>query len=554
VNKNIKKLFNIVFDYLKKCIVSLDIKKHWPIFIIALIFEIKLIILATWIIPFNKVPDELQHLKYVIYMADNLCLPQDLGGLKSHPPLYYIINGIILRISHIFTDDRVVLLRYIPRFLSGIAASLSLIVMYYTFWEVLKKRSFCLTAILLIIFLPSFATVGAGVHHETFLVLMMSLGVFFWVKFIKTQKLKYGIIMGIWLSCAAVTKYTALPVNLILVLPLFFQIKGDFKQKFSRFILITLVVGILPGLFGIRNYRRYGQFFPLSESVRRIDIISENNIENKITNRNEKSVKKVKSFVDIITPHFSFVNNIGTSLWNNFYGIYYKFYKLLYPKYPMIDFLKREHPVHIVLTYFIAFVGSANHAFAIRDSYFDIYVNIYFIIVLAGCGWYLNNLTSKITFFNTVMLMFFVIFTFSIYYYVYFDRGLYLFSLNLLLTLFLGMLILGLHPGRIFWGKDVRKIDLISYYSLLVIFFYTLLYLYHIKPATFSPYQVIRALHGRYFYLLIPLFVLAFITPAYRFIKPGKTVLFIIISIIATTEMVFYLNCIFPFYGNFALW
>ncbi|ADT83860.1 hypothetical protein TERMP_00883 [Thermococcus barophilus MP] len=199
-----------------------------------------------------------------------------------HPPLFYYMLALWLRI---FGDNYVV-----GRLFSVFLGFLSLIIAYCIGKEV-KSWELGVTFTGLLAMDPLLIHVNPLVFHESSIEFFTLLSLYYFVRFVKTENLKYAYISLFWAGLGSTSKFTILPFAVALYLTIFFSLNQEIfehaknaskvllnkKQVFIclvSYILITIIsmstifmwpselvrkLMIVPGLHKIEVY---GQIIP----------------------------------------------------------------------------------------------------------------------------------------------------------------------------------------------------------------------------------------------------------------------------------------------------
>jgi hypothetical protein len=245
--------------------------KIYLIIIIAIsfVFFIKALYLSFFVTPLWSIPDESGHLAYIYDIAQGREIPllntakidsnimSNFKGISNaspadnkiaqHPPVYYMIAAVPLKIAMFFTDNDEILFR-IPRIISSLSGSLVIVGLFFIFRLINLtgyKSSLLASAIS---FIPMFTHLSSGTNHDTTLFLFSTISIYYLVKFIKMAKLKYLYLMGLWLTLTAGIKMTEwvilVPLLVFISIYLFYKDKKNILHIFGV-VALTLVVPIL---------------------------------------------------------------------------------------------------------------------------------------------------------------------------------------------------------------------------------------------------------------------------------------------------------------------
>ncbi len=228
----------------------------WGVFFVFILFSIYLV----FKIKMGVSPDSSYHLEVsqaystTVFRPENTPDTYQWRDITRISYLFFWINGRILNINNGVLDE-VILLRIV-----NLIYSLgTLFVTYLLSKEIFKNRG---VRILPVFFLSStlmFVFLSASINYDNLANLLSVLSILFFVKFVKSKvDIKYLLLMILFLCLGALTKFTVLPLALILVLLTIIDIFK--KKKYLKNIKIGkeyfLLLPIL--LFGFLNIELYG--------------------------------------------------------------------------------------------------------------------------------------------------------------------------------------------------------------------------------------------------------------------------------------------------------
>ena len=188
---------------------SATIKKSIsPVSIFILLFFIKAISFAFFIIPLWDVPDETGHFSYVRDLAEFKGFPllgeSLIGGdiqshvyqeehrgpvgnwIAQHPPLYYLLAAPFYWAGQLLTDDSEMLFRA-PRVASALSGSLTLLVLDRIMLAFGLKLLVRLSIIASFASVPMYSLLSSGTNQDTTLALFCSLATLSWINFLKND-------------------------------------------------------------------------------------------------------------------------------------------------------------------------------------------------------------------------------------------------------------------------------------------------------------------------------------------------------------------------------
>ncbi len=234
-------------------------KERFLLLIILLVFTIFILFLA-FKLRMGLSPDSFYHLEVSKAYSTTLTRPQNTPDtyqwrdITRIAYLYFWLNGRILNINNGLINE-VLLLR-----IFNVLYSLGTVYVTYLFSkEIFKNRwkrllpVFFLTNTLMFVFLSS------SINYDNLANLLSVLSIFYFVKFVKSKiDIKYLLLMTLSLCIGTLTKYTLLPLALILVLVSIVDIfqKREFLKDIKYGKKIFILIPIL--FFAILNLELYG--------------------------------------------------------------------------------------------------------------------------------------------------------------------------------------------------------------------------------------------------------------------------------------------------------
>ena len=242
--------------------------------------------------PLWDVPDEYGHYSYVKHISESHTLPvlwkakidSDVwqhaypgstgipgnNWIVQHPPLFYLLAAPVDKIFAAITDDPNIRFRS-ARLVSALFASLGILFIYLTLYEVSRNQVIAIFSMLLPMSLPMLTNLASGTTHDTLLVFLHSVAAVFFVKAIKEDNFtKHSAICALFLGLACVTKYTSLISSFAILACL--TVLNPFRTWKDK-IKVGSICGILSllpiGLWALRNKVLLGYYLPLNST--RID-------------------------------------------------------------------------------------------------------------------------------------------------------------------------------------------------------------------------------------------------------------------------------------------
>jgi len=249
------------------------------IYLLALLFFLKAIFLAFWITPLWDIPDETGHFAYTRNIGSLQGFPL-LGeaeiepdilshvygkpvktGVKNwiamHPPVFYILTGIVWKIGTFFTDSAEMLYR-IPRVVSAFFGAATLIVIYRLLLLLNVRPVSSLGIVACLSFIPMYSHLSSGTQHDTTVTFFTALAVFFWSRYLLDKKNKDAYMFAFWLSIAAATKLSVLVLILPMVFVLFIELGPPWGARIKQVAVLLILALFLPGLWMFRHFLAFG--------------------------------------------------------------------------------------------------------------------------------------------------------------------------------------------------------------------------------------------------------------------------------------------------------
>jgi hypothetical protein len=202
-----------------------------------------------------------------------------INYIAQHPPLYYIA---LLPVYAILQHQNNITIMIAMRIVSVLMMAVSLYFIFKTIKKLLPENRILPEAVTVAIaFLPTFSYVSGLINNDNLLAPLSAILIYLLVERNASQKagtghesvMKWSIKTGIVLGLLALTKMTALPLFLVVLIIRiidFFKAKEPAKRK--SVIYSTLIIFAIPlavaGWWYLRNFMLYGTFFAtLREAV-----------------------------------------------------------------------------------------------------------------------------------------------------------------------------------------------------------------------------------------------------------------------------------------------
>jgi hypothetical protein len=208
-------------------------------------------------------PDEVGHFEFSKLFSYTLGIPKDtettnaLGWqIAFNPFLYYWINGRLIGllkfISSMITDNQLLI---ILRFSSVLYSFLNLVVFYKILVELIHNEYFRLFSLFLFSQTLMYVFLSGSVSYDNLTNLFCSLGILFFVRFLKNIKpIKNSFLLAISLTLASLTKYTVVPLILFVLILWAFTVirkKVNFKgnERISWGLILVAVILVFANIY-----------------------------------------------------------------------------------------------------------------------------------------------------------------------------------------------------------------------------------------------------------------------------------------------------------------
>ena len=265
-----------------------------PILILALLFTLKALYLAFFVTPLWDIPDEIGHYSYARDLAEGRGVPvlgrAEIGGdvmahvshnpdarpaanwIAQHPPVYYLLSAVPLKIGMAFTNDPEVLYR-LPRLVAAICGGLLLLVLFRTM-RTLGLDNYRATVLAACIgFIPMVSHLASGTNHDMTLFLFSALMVHFLVRFLINHQLRDAYWSAAWMTLAAGIKMTAWVIIPLLIVIIALEFSGPVRHWLKHLSGVTAVMLLIPLAWMLRNLVYFGDptYTTVTNAIWRMD-------------------------------------------------------------------------------------------------------------------------------------------------------------------------------------------------------------------------------------------------------------------------------------------
>lgn len=254
---------------------SVPLRWSW---VIAVLLTLKALYMGFYVTPPGDIPDESGHYAYARDIArgeffplmnealipDNLWLDtgRPRGYLRDnyitqHPPLYYLVAAVPLKVTQWFTDERWYQIRA-TRTVSAVSLGLLFLALFWTLRDagISPPRSLLLAST--IGFIPMVSHLASGITNDIFLFMLCALATRHLVRFVRAQTLRDAYLCALWLTLAGGTKMTAWVLIAGFVGILVYELRGSLKSWLMHAVGITITALILPIWWMARNVIHFG--------------------------------------------------------------------------------------------------------------------------------------------------------------------------------------------------------------------------------------------------------------------------------------------------------
>lgn len=516
------------------------ISNRW-IILLVLLFFCKALLMAYWITPLWDIPDEIGHFAYARDIGEGKGIPvmgvaviesdimdhfygknyqlADNNWIAQHPPLYYLGAGAVWKIATYLTDDPQWLFKA-PRITSALAGALTLLVLYGLLVIATGDRLVSLGVSACVGCIPMFSHLSSGTSHDTTVTLLAVLAVYFWIRFLREKKIRDAYFMAIWLSLTCATKMTALlliPPMLVIVM---LELTTPWALRMGHIILISGISTFLPGLWMIRSYLHVGDPFVIAGGFI------------------PSSVKVADSFYDFVSK-----TEVLEALYIHFWGLFgwigtYRGISML-----RIDgWTLTLYSWAVLLLVMMLALVMIWRLFVMKSKISSVNEGLG-TKSLMQC-WYSSLDGSGMPSVISWGLLFVAV-SFGVYVHQIIHSS----PAGEVRLLFFAVSAFVLCAATIVFTKRLDLDERLVCYCLLVIAFFISVFLWKLYWIYLSAGWA-RALHGRYFFPLIPLILVAAFVPLIRWLKLSSWVPVAFALAFAMAEMATLLGQVMPLWRN----
>ena len=516
------------------------ISNRW-IFLLALLFFCKMLLMAYWITPLWDISDETGHFAYARDIAEGQGIPvigvaviesdimshasgkdiepARMNWIAQHPPLYYFGAGAVWKIATHLTDDPQWLFKA-PRIVSALAGALTLMVLYCLLVFATGDRLAGLGVAACVGCIPMFSHMSSGTSHDTTVTLLAALAVYFWVRFLRDKKIRDAYFMAIWLSLACGTKMTAFLLVPPMLAVVMIELCIPWAPRIRHMILITGISTSLPALWMIRSYLHLGDPFIIAGGLK------------------PSSVKVVDGFLDFVSK-----TEVLEAIYIHFWGLFGLAGTFRDVHLERIDGWPLAFYSWAVLLLLLMLLWVLVWRFFVMKK------KVSSVSESSGPNslilrWYrFIGVSGKALFISWALLFFAASFSVFAHQLIYSSPG-----GETRLLFFAGSTFV-LCAAVVVFLKPLDGEERLVCYSLLVVSFFVSVFLWKLYWSYLGT-GLARGLHGRYFFPLIPLMLIAAFLPLIRWLKLPSWVPVMFAVAFSLAEMATMLTQVIPLWKN----
>jgi hypothetical protein len=522
-------------------------------YLFAFIFFTKAIVLGLWITPLWDIPDETRHFNYARDLAtgkgipDRYNSPSDIDISSSllgrevispgdknnwqakHPPLYYIFAATAWKIASWLTDNPDMLFRA-PRVVAAMAGTATLLVIYYLMLFLTKRQNISLAVMASVSFIPMFSNLSAGTNHDTTVTLFVSIATFFWCRFLLQERIQYAYWSAFWLSLASFTKMTALVIAAAMMTIVVLELSAPWRARIKQIFILAAINLSFPGLWMIREYFKYEN--PLKATG--LIIAKQSQVTGHTLNISFLEYLSHNSVIEQFFAHFW-----GLFGWSGRYAAPYKMHLIRISGEPLI--------IYYVITSLLIFPGIIYLLFYLKNRRFKSSnaMQTHHPSIASLLQKMVGPVVSSSWFPRIVSVVLGGVVFFFLFRMILpsTERS---FQTIIQTGVFTAMSILiFLSALNFFVRMDVRA--RLSFYAITVFVFFAILLLWKLYSGYLHS-GVARAIHGRYFFPLIPMILIGLLIPTLEKLKFREWPILIIAIALGITELYVYVSSVLPFF------
>jgi hypothetical protein len=238
------------------------------------------------------------------------------GDITRIPFLSFWLNARVINLNFTGVEDYVIL-----RFFNLIISVGSLIVVYLTSKEVIKKKYYNLLPVFLLANTLMFVFLSSAVSYDNLSNFFIYLTIYYFVKYIKYRKTDSFLFLIVFQILALLTKFTIAPVvfiEVILILISFLKKGGAnriLKEIYLKYkilgviLLFSLSLGVL--LYGV-NFFKYGQVQVKCEKILTVEQCMRNGVYSRDKSMDLYDFSNLSEFIEILKERITPVEYLGS--------------------------------------------------------------------------------------------------------------------------------------------------------------------------------------------------------------------------------------------------
>ncbi len=202
------------------------------------------------------------------YIVNNILqghLPDSNDYQFYHPPLYYMLSGLAIKVISIFTgnSDYASLIKYAMS-VSCAASCVSLVIIQRLMDELKIERKYQIPAVAIAAFFPNFILMGGRVNNDSLVTMFMILSVYFTVRWYYKTDVKNIIGIALSVGLGMMTKVSCGTVAIFIAPIMLYKLYMGYKNKelvsiIKQLAVFAVICFPIALWYPIRNYILFGQ-------------------------------------------------------------------------------------------------------------------------------------------------------------------------------------------------------------------------------------------------------------------------------------------------------
>ncbi|MEX1307797.1 MAG: DUF2142 domain-containing protein [Eubacteriales bacterium] len=206
--------------------------------------------------------------EYKAREIDDTMMDKGVNWIVQHPPFYYMVMALVLKVVRLFSDNLVIAI-YAIRLATMMLGAL-LLVFCNKFLDLLKaEKPFKIVFLGLLAFSPMLQFYFSVISNDSMLILVTTISLYYLIKYQKTNRLLDMALFTIFTSLIVLTKYTGclivIPYGLYFIY-VFFKAKPK-KRAWLNLLVCAMIAGVLIAPHLVRNYHLYQKFLPTRNPI-----------------------------------------------------------------------------------------------------------------------------------------------------------------------------------------------------------------------------------------------------------------------------------------------